>query len=147
MGTCNEFQTINMIEISCNLIAEKPTGTTRGNGPRFNIFGIAPDQIAESAFMGDLLSTSYDTNLVDRSNLGTQATMNTEDLAIDDGREDEEIENLAAGLPDRCVAVLLLTLLVETIYLSNLTGLMIAPNKGDLIRIPMLCELQIKLYE
>jgi hypothetical protein len=69
--------------------------------------------------------------------------MNTEDLTIDDGRKNEKIENLAARLPDWCIAVLLLALLVETIYLSNLTGLMVASNKGDFIRIPMLCELQL----
>jgi hypothetical protein len=100
MGTCDELQTIDMIELCCNLVTEKPTSTTRGNSPCLNIFGIAPNQIAESAFMGNLLSTSYDTDLVDCSNLGTQATMNTEDLTIDDGRKNEKIENLAARLPD-----------------------------------------------
>jgi hypothetical protein len=89
-----------MIKLGCDLVTEKPTSTTRGNGPRLNIFGITPHQITESAFMGNLLSTSYDTDLVDSSNLGAQATMNTEDLTIDDSCEDEEIENLAARLPD-----------------------------------------------
>ena len=86
--------------------------------------------------MGNLLSTSYDTDLVDSSNLGAQATMNTEDLTIDDSCEDEEIENLAARLPDRRVAVLLLTLFVEAVDLSDLAGLVVATDEGDLVRIP-----------
>jgi hypothetical protein len=88
--------------------------------------------------MGNLLSTSYDTDLVDSSNLGAQATMNTEDLTIDDGCEDEEIENLAARLPDRRIAVLLLALFVETVDLSDLARLVVATDEGDLVRIPSL---------
>jgi hypothetical protein len=89
-----------MVKLGCDLVTEKPTSTTRGNGPCLNILRVAPNQITESAFMGNLLSTSYDPDLVDSSNFGAQATMNAEDLTIDDSCEDEEIENLAARFPD-----------------------------------------------
>jgi hypothetical protein len=59
-----------------------------------------------------------------------------ENFAIDDRSKDKKVEDLAARLPDRSIAVLLLTLLVETVDLSNLAGLVITSNEGDLVRIP-----------
>ncbi len=55
--------------------------------------------------------------------------MDAKHSTIDDGSEDQEVENLTARLPDGCITVLLLALLVEAIDLGDLAGLMIAPNK------------------
>jgi hypothetical protein len=139
VGTGNELQAIDVIELRCNLVTEKPASAARGNSPCLNIFRITPDQIAESAFMRNLLSTSNDTDLINGTDLRAQTTMNTEDLSINDSGEDKEIKNLAARLPDRCVTVLLLALLIETIDLSDLAGFMVASNEGDLIGVPWSC--------
>jgi len=136
MSTSDELQLVNMVELSCDLVTEKPASTTRRDCPSFDIFRITPDQVTESTFVRNLLSTSDNTNLIDCANLRAQATVNTEDLAIHDGSEDEKVENLAARLPDRSIAILLLTLLVETIDLSDLARLMVTTDKGDLLRIP-----------
>lgn len=50
---------------------------------------------------------------------------------------------MAARLPDRRVAVLLLALLVEAVDLSNLAGLMVTANEGDLVWVPWLCQLEL----
>lgn len=46
--------------------------------------------------------------------------MYAEDFSVDNGGKDEEVENVAAGLPDGGVAVFLLTFFVKSVYLSNL---------------------------
>jgi hypothetical protein len=61
--------------------------------------------------------------------------VDAENLAIDDSSEDQEVEYLATGFPDACVAILLLTLLVEAVDLGDLTGLVITTDQGDLVRI------------
>lgn len=136
MGTSNEFQAIDMVELSCDLITEEPASAARGDGPSLNVLGIAPDEITERTLMRNLLCTSYDTDLVDGANFRAETTMNTENLAVDDSSKDQEVEYLATGLPDRSVTVLLLTLLVETVDLSDLAGLMVATNESNLIGIP-----------
>jgi hypothetical protein len=50
--------------------------------------------------VGNFLRTGNNSDLIDRSNLGTQTSVNTENLTIDDGSKDKEIEHVTAGLPD-----------------------------------------------
>lgn len=139
MSTSNKLEAVHVIELTRNLVTEEPASTARRNSPSLNIFRITPDQITKGTLMRDLLSTSNDTDLINGTNLGAQTTMNAENLSINDSGEDKEIENLAARLPNRCVTILLLTLLVETIDLSDLAGLMVASDEGDLVRIPLSC--------
>ena len=61
--------------------------------------------------------------------------MNTEYLTVNNGAKNQEIENLAATLPDRSISVLLLAFFVKTINLGNLPGFVIASNKSYAIRI------------
>jgi hypothetical protein len=75
--------------------------------------------------MGDLLGTSHHPHLIQRSNLRTQSTVYTQHLAVDDGAQRHEIEDLAASLPHRGTAVLLETFLVEPVNLSNLAGFVV----------------------
>jgi len=120
VSTSNELKSIDVIEFGSNFVAKQPPGSSRRNSPCANVLGIAPYQIAKSAFMRDLLRTSNDADLVEGTNLRTQATVNTENFAVDDCTENEEVEDLAAGFPDRGVSILLLTFFVETVDLSYL---------------------------
>ena len=83
--------------------------------------------------MRDLLRASYDADLIKGADFGAQAAMHAEDFAVDDGAEDEEVEDLTAGFPDGGVAVLGLAFFVETVDLGYLTGFVVAANEGDSI--------------
>ena len=137
VGTSDKLQTINVVELSRDLVSEEPARAARRNSPCLNILRVAPNQITEGPLVGDLLSTGNDTNLIDRPNLRAQSTMNAENLAVNNSSKDEEVKNLAARLPDRGIPILLLAFLIETINLGNLTGLMIASNESNLIRVPL----------
>lgn len=139
MSTSNELETVDVIELGRNLVTKEPSSTAWRNSPSLNIFRVTPNQIAESTFMRDLLSTSNDTDLINGSDLRAQATMDAENFTVDNGGEDKEVENLAARLPDRRVAVLLLALFVEAVDLSDLARLMVASDEGDLVGVPSIC--------
>jgi hypothetical protein len=139
MSTCNELQAIDVIELGRNLVAKEPASTTWRNSPCLDILRVTPNQIAESALMRDLLGTSNDTDLINSANLRAQTTMNAENFTINNSGEDKEIENLTARLPDRCITVLLLAFLVETVDLSDLARLVVATDEGDLVRVPSIC--------
>ena len=61
--------------------------------------------------------------------------MDAQDFAVNDCRQCEEIEDLAARFPDRRVAVLLLALLVETVHLGDLSRFVVAAYERDLVGI------------
>lgn len=59
--------------------------------------------------------------------------MDTEYLAVDDGSEDHEVEDLTTGFPDRCVAILLHAFFIKPIDLGNLARFMVATDKCDFV--------------
>lgn len=136
VSTSNKLQTVDMVELGGNLVSEEPAGTTGRNSPCLDILGIAPDQVAKSTLVGDLLGTSYYADLINRTDLGAQTAVNAENLAVDDGSEDKEVKNLAARLPDGCVTILLLAFLVESVDLGDLTGFMVTSDESDLVGVP-----------
>lgn len=62
--------------------------------------------------------------------------MNTKNLTINNSSKNEKVKNLATRLPDAGIAVLLLAFLIETVDLSDLTGLVVTTNESDLIWVP-----------
>lgn len=61
--------------------------------------------------------------------------MHAEHLAVDDGGQGEEVEDLATGLPYGRIAVLLLAFFVETIDLCDLPRLMVAADERNAVRV------------
>jgi hypothetical protein len=64
--------------------------------------------------------------------------MHTKKLTINYGSQDEEIEYVAAGLPNRCVAVLLLAFLIETVNLCDLARFVVSSNEYYPVWVPVL---------
>jgi hypothetical protein len=137
MSTCNELEAIDVVELSSDLVSKQPPCATRANSPSLDVFRIAPDKITKGTLVRYLLSSCYNADLVDGSDLGAKATVNTENLAINNSSQDQEVEHLAACLPDRGIAVLLLALLIEPVDLSDLSRFMVTTNKNNSIRIPV----------
>ena len=135
MGSSDKLEAVHVIEFCGYFVPEQPSCPARRDCPGAYVFGITPYQVAESAFVGDLLRTSYDADLIKGADFGAQAAMHAEDFAVDDGAQDEEVEDLTAGFPDGGVAILGLAFFVETVDLSYLTGFVVAANEGDSIGI------------
>ena len=81
--------------------------------------------------MRDLLRSRNNTDLIECSDFGAEPSMDAENFAIYNGCQRKEIKNLAAGFPYGRIAVFCLTLLVETIHLSNLSGLVVSADERD----------------
>lgn len=60
--------------------------------------------------------------------------MHAKYLAVDNGGQSEEVKDLTAGFPYRCVAVLGLTFFVEAIDLGDLPRLVVPTNKSHSVR-------------
>ena len=81
--------------------------------------------------MRDLLRAGYHADLVECSDFGREATVNTEHSSINNSGQSEEVEDLAAGLPHRSVAVFLLTFLVEAVDLGDLSRLVVSTEDSN----------------
>jgi len=138
MSTRNQLEPVDMVELRGDFVPKQPPRPARRNSPGANVLWVAPDEIAEGAFVGDLLGASNDTDLVNGADLRTQPAVDAEDFAVNDGAKDEEIEDLAARFPDGGVAVFLLAFFVETVYLGDLARLVVAADKGDAVGVAVM---------
>ena len=134
----DQFETINMVELSSNFVPKQPSRSSRTHCPCAHLFRITPYQIAESTLMGDLLRSCNDPDLIHGSYLGAQPTMYTEYFADNHCAEVEEGKNLTAGFPYRSIAVLLLAFFVESVDLGDLSRLVIAADEGYAVRISLM---------
>jgi len=135
MRTRDCREAVDVVELGGHLVAEEPTGAAGAHGPGVYVFRITPYKIAESTLVGNLLSSGNNADLINGANLRAQATVHTEYSAVDNGGQDKEVKDLTAGLPNGGVAVLLLTLLIESIDLGDLARLVVATNQYDPIGI------------
>ena len=69
--------------------------------------------------MGDLLVPLDEPDLVQGPDVGREAAVDAEDLAVDERGYGEHVKHLAAVAPDVAVAVLVLALVIKTINLYN----------------------------
>lgn len=88
MSTGDKLETVDVIEFCSDLIAKQPPSPTRRYSPCPNFFRIAPDEIAEGAFVGYLLSTSNNAYLVKGTDFRTQTTVDAKYFAVNDRPED-----------------------------------------------------------
>lgn len=82
MRTGYEIKSVDVAEVVGDARAENPACSSSVNGPVFDIFRIAPHQIAERTFMRHLNSSVNGSNLINSLDLGAETTMNAENLAI-----------------------------------------------------------------
>ena len=129
----DQLQPVDVVELGGDFVAEQPAGAAGADGPGFHLLRVAPHQVAEGAFVRDLLCARDHTNLVEGADFRGQAAVHTEDFAVDESGEREEVEHLRGGFPDGGVAVLLVTFFVESVNLGDLAGLVVAADKGDTI--------------
>ena len=106
-------------------------GTGRGEDERtLDVVRIRPHEVTVGTLVRDLLDSFQDLHLVDRTQGWREASMDTQDSAINHRSEIQVIEDFHAILPRVGVAILAHALLEEAIDLSDLSGLVVATQEG-----------------
>jgi len=129
MSPSDQLQAIDMIELRRDLVTKQPARASGTDSPGLDFFGVAPDEVAEGAFMRDLLGAGDDADLIERPDFGGEAAVYAEDFAVYDGAEGQEVKDLAGGLPDGRIAVFVHALFVETVDLGYLARLVVAADQ------------------
>lgn len=85
--------------------------------------------------MGNLLNSVKSPNVIESIDTRREASVEAEDLVVDEGGEGEVVEQVGKVLPDIGVSVLAEALVVEAVDLSDLTRLVVAAEDGDALGI------------
>ena len=64
MRSRNQTEIVDMAELGRDLVAKQPAGSSRTDGPCLDVFGVAPNKVAEGAFVGYFLCPCHDADLV-----------------------------------------------------------------------------------
>ena len=70
MSSSDELEAVHVVEFSGYFVSEQPSCAAGGDCPGSYVFRVAPYQVTESAFVGDLLRASYDADLVEGADFG-----------------------------------------------------------------------------
>ena len=119
VSPADELQVVVGEELCGHLGSEQPASTTGRNGPALHLLWVRPDQVTESSLVRNLLISLNQPDLVQAPDLGRQAPVDTEDLAVDEGSDCEKIKDFATIFPDIAVPVLVLTLVIEPVNLRE----------------------------
>jgi len=133
MSSGDKFQVVDVQEFGGNLGSEEPAGTTRGNGPGIDVLGVGPHQVTEGTFVGHFHSAVDQADLVESFDFWRQTTMDAENFSFNDSANSKVVEDLATVLPWVDIAVLAHSLLVEAVYGSDATGLVVTSEEGDAV--------------
>lgn len=116
-------------------MSEGVTRTSGRNSPTATIIRITPKQIAHGPLVGHFLNTVKGSDVVESVDRRAQSTVQTEDLVFDESSKGEVIEEVGKVFPNVGVAIFPQALVVETIDLSDLTGLVVATEDGNTLRV------------
>jgi len=85
--------------------------------------------------MWNFLYTVESSDVVEGVDAGGETSVEAEDLVVDESGKGEVVEEIREVLPYVGVAVFSETFIIETIYLCDLTGFVVATENGDALRI------------
>lgn len=92
--------------------------------------GIAPHQVCEGPFMRNFLKSVNGLDVVDEVKRRAEATMDGEELLIDDSSYGKAVKDIRVPLPRLWVSELRLALNVKSVYLSDLPCFVVAPKQA-----------------
>lgn len=123
MGSCDQIESIYVVEVVCDFGAEDPAGSSGIDGPVLDIFGVGPHEIGERTFVGDFDLSIDGSDLVDGLDFRAETSVDTECFSVDDCSEREVVEDFSTVFPGVGVSVFSVDFVIETIDSGNLSAL------------------------
>lgn len=129
MRAADQLQIVQLVELVGHLGAEEPACAPRRHGPRFDIFWIAPHEIAEGSFMRHFYFSVDESDLINGADVGRETSVDAQHLAFNERRDAEIVEHLGAVLPWVRISVLADDLVIEAVDSGDLTTFVVASEK------------------
>ena len=131
MCSGDQRNVVDVIEFGGDLGAEKPSSTSWGHSPGFDILWVRPHKVAEWTLVRNFHSSVDESNLIDSLDFWGESSMNAENFSFNDGSDTEIVEYLGAVLPWVGISVLSNGLIIEAVDGGDLSGLVVSSQEGD----------------
>ena len=124
-----------MVEGLGDVLAKSVSSTTRGDSPSAAVVGVRPQQVTHGPLVRHFLDAVEGADVIEGVDAGRQATVQTEDLVVNQGGQGQVVKEVGKELPDVGVAVFPQALVVKAVDLSDLTRLVVSTQDGDALRV------------
>ena len=131
MCSGDQRNVIDVIEFGGDLGSEEPSSSSRGHGPGFDVLWVRPHKVAEWTFMRDFHSSVDESYLIDGLDFWGESSVNAENFSFNDGSDTKIIEDFCAVLPRIGISILSNCLIIESVDGSDLSGLVVSSEEGD----------------
>ena len=115
-----------MVELFRYVLAKRKASSAGADAPAGPIVRVGPKQVAHGPLVGYLLDSIELPHVIKGVDGGAEATVETEYMVVDQGREGEVVEEVGEELPHVGTAVFANALVVEAVHLRDLSGFVIA---------------------
>lgn len=133
MGSTDEVQPIDMVEVGDDFVTEEPAGSSHIGCPGSDVIRVRPHKISIWSFHGDFLSSVDGSNLVDGDYLFGESSVDAENSVIDEGTDREAVEKVTEKSPGSIVTVFPGDFLIESVGHGDISGLVVSSEEGDLV--------------
>ena len=117
MSSTNHLNIICSIELTDNIASKQISCSSWWHSPSLGVLWVTPKKITHGTIMRNLLLPVYCSDLVKCLYTGTQTSVNTKNLPVNNGRQGEIVKYLCAISPNSDAPILPKTFVVEAINL------------------------------
>lgn len=133
MSTCDSHQVIGVIELFGDVLAERVASTSWRDTPTTSVIRVRPEEITDGTLVRSLLNAIELADLIKCIDRGGETTVEAENLILYDGSERKVVKEFSESLPDISITIFTEAFIIETVYLSDLSALVISSKDGDSI--------------
>lgn len=133
MSTCDSHQVIGVIELFGDVLAERVASTSWRDTPTTSVIRVRPEEITDGTLVRSLLNAIELADLIKCIDRGGETTVEAENLILNDSCERKVVKEFSESLPDISITIFTEAFIIETVYLSDLSALVISSKDGDSI--------------
>ena len=125
MGACYQFQIVRVVELLRDVLSEGVAGASWRDTPAASVIWVRPEKIADWSLVRHLHDPIELLDLVEGVDTWRQATVQTENTALDDCGERQVVEERSEVQPHLGISVLPQAFVVKAVDLGDLLAFVI----------------------
>jgi hypothetical protein len=136
MCSSDQLKIVRVIELFRDVLSKSVSSSSGRDAPTASIVRVGPQKVAHGTFMRHLLNSVKLLDLIKSVDAWRESSMQAEDLVFNDCSDRESVKEISEILPHVGISIFSKTLIIESVHLSDLSGLMVSSKDCYSILIP-----------
>ena len=136
MSTSNHFEVVDMIEGFSDVLTESVSSTSWVHTPSWSVIRVWPQKITHRSLVRNFLDSFQRSDVVQSFNWWRKPTVKAEKWVFNNCSQREIVEKFRQSFPNVAVSIFSWTLIIESVYLSDLPGFVITSENDDSVFVP-----------